>query len=587
MLSDSDAVADEKSRQAELDDLENVAQKAIQKELKAVLMGYLNTVKPSKKNLSKDDFTPNYTLTKTSPEAVLSTERLIGTSFLLGMEHAERDKKAKEISATDTKIPPIAFSEAINFLKSKVPITKDDWLKLEPKLRFRAFTVAKLAECDFINTAHTQLLGAFEDGTGYADFWNRIKATVNDNVFDIRPGYWENVYRTNTQSAYIAGKLQQFEKTNPVAYRLLVIDDSRTSDICRHLVKESGYGVVLPESHNFWKKYGYPPYHFQCRTGIQGVYKSQISNDKDLMPENVPMKNFNKFHVQDGFGGNPLEKESWWKELDSQKKRATLYGVQGDIEDVYYGLFNKKMEKSKIVTIPTTNKKITIDKGKKVLISGLMDKATTESQLRELGEHIYTIAEKENVSVIDVMKEFKSFGTNKKLQFTSDSNILAKNNIQSALNYFPTKTANKIANYKHAVKAEIAERGWFYKHDSGAVSIGLGENTMGNGAEVHELGHFFEKLYPWIVQVEKEFYDRRTAGEELQLLRDVTKNDAYGEWEETRVDNFLNPYIGKDCKGKGFEVFSTGLEQLFYGTMGEKRLDFEYENLIMGIIARL
>ena len=326
MLSDTDAVADERSRQAELEDLENVAQKAIKKELKTVLTRYLQTVKPSK-NLSKDDFIPDYTLTKTSKEAVLSTERLIGASFLLGMEHAERDRKEKEINATDTEIPPIAFTEAINFLKSKVPLTKDDWLELEPKLRFRAFTVAKLAECDFISTAHTQLLGAFEDGTGYTDFWNRIKATVNDNVFDIRPGYWENVYRTNTQSAYIAGKLQQFEKTQPVAYRLLVIEDSRTSEICKHLVRESGYGVVLPSSHNFWKKYGFPPYHFQCRTGIQGVYKSQIGKDKDLMPENVPMKDFNKFHVQEGFGGNPLENGNWWKMSESQIKRGIEYGI--------------------------------------------------------------------------------------------------------------------------------------------------------------------------------------------------------------------------------------------------------------------
>ena len=333
MLSDTDAVADERSRQAELEDLENVAQKAIKKELKTVLTRYLQTVKPSK-NLSKDDFIPDYTQFTTDKKAVLTTERLIGASFLLGMEHVERDRKEKEINATDTEIPPIAFTEAINFLKSKVPLTKDDWLELEPKLRFRAFTVAKLAECDFISTAHTQLLGAFEDGTGYAGFWNRIKATVNDNVFDIRPGYWENVYRTNTQSAYIAGKLQQFEKTQPVAYRLLVIEDSRTSEICKHLVRESGYGVVLPSSHNFWKKYGFPPYHFQCRTGIQGVYKSQIGKDKDLMPENVPMKDFNKFHVQEGFGGNPLENGNWWKMSERQKKRATLFGVQDDIEEV-------------------------------------------------------------------------------------------------------------------------------------------------------------------------------------------------------------------------------------------------------------
>ena len=42
------------------------------------------------------------------------------------------------------------FKKAIAFMKSRVPVTKDEWTALEPKLRFRAFTVAALSSYDGI-----------------------------------------------------------------------------------------------------------------------------------------------------------------------------------------------------------------------------------------------------------------------------------------------------------------------------------------------------------------------------------------------------------------------------------------------------
>ncbi len=269
---------------------------------------------------------------------VEAIEKLIGSSYMLGLIHAEEENPERKINAADeTEIPAVPFTEAIQFLKSKVPMSKTEWNKLEPKLRFRAFTVAKLGEAEIVNKAKQILVSALEKGGSYSSTWEELKKKVNVDTFRIKPGYWENVFRTNTQSAYIAGKLQQYENTGVAAYQLMVIEDSRTSKICRHLLTESGYGMILPVGHPFWEKYGFPPYHFQCRTSIRAIWPSQIGKLGNNV-ENPSMKSLTKFKVQDGFGGNPLDKESWWKMTESMIKNAEKFDVWCDILQQAYDM---------------------------------------------------------------------------------------------------------------------------------------------------------------------------------------------------------------------------------------------------------
>ena len=110
----------------------------------------------------------------------------------------------------------------------------------------------------------------------------------------------------------------------------MVVEDERTSKICRHLLVESGYGAILPIGHSFWKKYGFPPYHFNCRTSICPVYQSQIDT-YGYNVENIPMKRFSKFKPQEGFGKNPLSSGSFWLMSDNMKERALNFGLVPDI----------------------------------------------------------------------------------------------------------------------------------------------------------------------------------------------------------------------------------------------------------------
>ena len=266
----------------------------------------------------------------TAASYVHAVEQLIASSYMLGMIHADEEKPrhGKSITASDEapeEIPAVPFEKAKEFLESKIPMSKTEWLKLEPKLRFRAFTVAKLGQAELVDRVKWELARSLEEGTGYAETWNNIRDLAENNrVFN--PWYWETVFRTNTQSAYVAGKLQQYEGTGAKAYQLMVIDDSRTTDICRNLLRESGYGMVLPVDHDFWKKYGFPPYHFNCRTSVRAVYSSQIGYKKEKL-DNVGISKFKNFRVQKGFGGNPVDNGNWWMLTQGQMEQAIKYGV--------------------------------------------------------------------------------------------------------------------------------------------------------------------------------------------------------------------------------------------------------------------
>ncbi len=189
--------------------------------------------------------------------------------------------------------------------------------------------MAKLGTATEIETAKQILADAVEKGETYAESWQTLKDSLGGNP-SFKPGYWETVFRTNTQSAYMAGKLQKYEKTGVAAYQLMVVEDSRTSKICKHLLTASGYGMILPVDHPFWKKYGYPGYHFNCRTSICPIYPSQIGK-MGINVDNPSMSHFAKFKPQSEFGGNPLDKESWWKMTDSMIKRAEDFGIWADI----------------------------------------------------------------------------------------------------------------------------------------------------------------------------------------------------------------------------------------------------------------
>ncbi len=255
-----------------------------------------------------------------SAALMLETERLLVLSYLMGSDHlSTRLELADEPDA-------IPFEDAAAFLRARIPLTKDEWNSLEPKLRFRAFTTAAMSTPDGVDRVRRMALGAVEKGTSFTEFWTAAQAESAAGL-GASPWYWETVYRTNVQTAYNAGRAAEVMRLNPPYLEFVGIEDSRQTSIC-----QDRSGTILPSSHPFWQS-NWPPLHFNCRSTVRAVFEEEVDASReggtwdpdsgDSLPDSGPAK---------GFGGNPIETESFYKMTPGMVERAEAYGILDDIK---------------------------------------------------------------------------------------------------------------------------------------------------------------------------------------------------------------------------------------------------------------
>ena len=101
---------------------------------------------------------------------------------------------------------------------------------------------------------------------------------------------------------------------------------------------------------------------------------------------------------------------------------------------------------------------------------------------------------------------------------------------------------------------------------------------------VHELGHHLEYSNPsWKKKIDA-WRARRTAGEKLQTLNDMTGNTHYRSNEVGYKDEFMNPYIGKVYEHGSTEVLSMGIEELFADPVGFIQKDPDMFDFIVDLL---
>lgn len=154
--------------------------------------------------------------------------------------------------------------KAIEYWKSKIPLSSKEAEKLAKEVKERAFYVAGLAKLDQVNLIYNALLEALRNGHSVETFKKNIAGLVKDKGWDSRR--IETIFHTNMQTAYQAGRWKAIErnkKSLPYLQYSSVLDNrTRPSHAVLH-------GLVFPVDHEFWGSH-YPPNGFNCRcTAIQ------------------------------------------------------------------------------------------------------------------------------------------------------------------------------------------------------------------------------------------------------------------------------------------------------------------------------
>lgn len=104
----------------------------------------------------------------------------------------------------------------------------------------------------------------------------------------------------------------------------------------------------------------------------------------------------------------------------------------------------------------------------------------------------------------------------------------------------------------------------------------------------HEIGHLFEGNNDYALDAAVAFLDRRTAGDELKPLSQLS-GEGYENHEFSRPDDFFHPYVGKsytDSRGKitDTEVIAMGIEHYLYEPAMLANKDPEHFDLIWDLL---
>lgn len=219
------------------------------------------------------------------------------------------------------------FDEAVDWFRSRFPVTEELLDELGDYAGPRAWTVAGVAQLDVVFMVYAALLDAIATGTPLDEFRRRVREQLRDAWGQDDPHRIETIFRTNVQTAYNRGRWQQLQDDTIRRLRpYLMFDavlDSRTSDICKPLD-----GTVLPNDDAFWLTH-LPPLHHRCRSSLRSLRRAEAERRgiSEAAPD-VP--------AADGFGAVEAvfepRLERYPDELRDEYSRKQRALTQDDIE---------------------------------------------------------------------------------------------------------------------------------------------------------------------------------------------------------------------------------------------------------------
>lgn len=185
-------------------------------------------------------------------------------------------------SFASVTVDPLQPKAAMAYWKGKVPVTPEAFKAMSDGARSRAFAVGGLARMDQVSLVHTAMAEALAKGETLASFKGRISEVIKENGWTS----WrvENIYRSNMQQAYQAGRYAQMQavKEDRPFWQYLAVGDRRTRPA--HAVLN---GMVYPADHPFWDT-NYPPNGFQCRCTARSLSRRQVEKGGLTVLKDMP-----------------------------------------------------------------------------------------------------------------------------------------------------------------------------------------------------------------------------------------------------------------------------------------------------------
>nr|VFJ99753.1 MAG: Phage Mu protein F like protein [Candidatus Kentron sp. LFY] len=177
--------------------------------------------------------------------------------------------------ASVTKLP---FREAIDFFKSKLPMTTEEFRTLDKAHRDRAFVVSGATQTALLEDLYNAVAHARDEGLGYPDFRERFREITGKHgwAYDGKPAWRSRlVYDTNVTQSYNAGRYKQMMSIRHLRpywrYRHTSFENPR-------LIHKGWDGMVVAANHPWWNTH-FPQNGFLCKCKVDALSKLEAERE--------------------------------------------------------------------------------------------------------------------------------------------------------------------------------------------------------------------------------------------------------------------------------------------------------------------
>lgn len=191
----------------------------------------------------------------------------------------------------------LPFDEAVAWFRAKANVPTEHWAELEGAAHAKMFTSAGATHAELLSDLRKITDAAVAGETDIREFRKQFKPLVEKYGWQLRgggPGWRSDlIWRTNIQTAYQAGRWQQFEEAG-ITHLKYVHNDSVRYPRPHHVAMD---GTVLPITDPFWTVC-YPPNGFGCKCMALPATKAEIASAGDTPKrpanwEHLPDANWN------------------------------------------------------------------------------------------------------------------------------------------------------------------------------------------------------------------------------------------------------------------------------------------------------
>lgn len=205
----------------------------------------------------------------------------------------------------------LPYKEAIEFLRKKANVSTKHWDEMLGAAHIKAFTIAGIANQDFLSDIRKAVQSAFDNGTTITDFRKAFDKSVKQygwNYKGTRGWRTATIFDTNMRTAHMAGKWHQIQETKSERPYLeyITVGDHRVRP--EH---NEWNGIILKADDPWWNTH-YPPCGWGCRCTVRTLSKKQARNRGISIAPKI--KTSERVNTQTGevYGNVPVGIDTGW-----------------------------------------------------------------------------------------------------------------------------------------------------------------------------------------------------------------------------------------------------------------------------------